>query len=800
MAWLGNIAHSVLRNISLFPEIPANQVQEVKISEYHKRHIHCREDGIVLYKPGGSDKDKKYEIVLHRPCSESLHQGYSLYRSENLEEVETKFIIYKDKVPVLIDICREMANDKKIQKLCDTLVEHSTWTLAHVSAGLMLYEAFNHDIVLNYLNSSDNETGASPLQIAITTHNLKIVQMLIAAKGSLTHLDWKANTVFHYAANSTKEIILALGSDLPHILNSRNSDGYTPMHLACLNDKPDCVKALLLIGADVNISATEGSASTPGYIGDFLHNQPNSLKHEDMKYGGTPLHWCCSREVINQLIEKNCDVDALNFDGRTALHVMVMRKRLECVSALLSHMANINIVDREGNSPLHLAVAQSTPAIVQLLLAFGADVNSRNFNGSSPRHLVNVDQPDGQKILYILHAVGAKRCPAETRSCHQGCKHRETFDGVAPPEPPTAVSRSVLDQMLYVSSMAKMASEAESSKRGKKKSGGRLLCLDGGGIRGLVLVQTLLEIESVLGKPIGTYFDWIAGTSTGGILALGIVAGKSLQECQALYFRIKDSTFVGSRPYASEPLESALKQTLGEETVMSDIRYPKLMITGVLADRKPVELHLFRNYESPSKILGQPVSDKFKPTLEPEEQLCWKAARATGAAPSYFRAFGRFLDGGLIANNPTLDAMTEIHEYNLALEASGRAAEVVPLQLVVSIGTGAIPCRPLQNVDIFRPGGIFDTAKLAMGLSTLAALLVDQATASDGRVVDRARTWCSMIGVPYYRFNPQLSAEIEMDERSDAVLAEMMWTVKAAMHANRDQIKELGAVLDSLNE
>lgn len=79
-----------------------------------------------------------------------------------------------------------------------------------------------------------------------------------------------------------------------------------------------------------------------------------------MKFGGTPLHWCCSREVVNTLIEKNCDIDALNFDGRAALHIMVIRKRLDCVAALLSHMANINIVDKEGNTPLHLAVTQVT--------------------------------------------------------------------------------------------------------------------------------------------------------------------------------------------------------------------------------------------------------------------------------------------------------------------------------------------------------------------------------------------------------------------------------------------------------
>lgn len=686
----------------------------------------------------------------------------------------------------------KMCNVGKIQKLCDTLTEHPTWTLAHLATYFALHDAFMHAIVNSQLNSGDLETGISPLQVAVQTNNLRTVEMLIAAKSSLEHLDHNANTVYHYAATSTKEIILALGSGLPNSLNSRNSNGHTPMHVACLNDKPECVKALLLIGADVNIPASEGQPSSPGYVGDFLHNKPNVLHAEDMKFGGTPLHWSRSREVITALIDTNCDIDALNFDGRTALHVMVMRKRLPCVVALLSYMASVNIVDNDGNTPLHLAVEAETSAIVQALIGFGSDIDARNWKAETPRHKANVDTTEGNKIIYLLHAVGAQRCPPEMTDCHLGCKHDENYTGIAPEVPPHYVSRTILDQMLHVSSMEKMA-EYENRKRIK---GGRLLCLDGGGIRGLVLIQTLLEIESVLGKPVVHCFDWIAGTSTGGILALGLAAGKSLRECQALYFRIKENAFVGSRPYNSEGLEKVLKECLGADTVMSDIQRPKIMITGVLADRKPVDLHLFRNYEAPSVILKLPESGIFKPTLSPREQLLWKAARATGAAPSYFRAFGRFLDGGLIANNPTLDAMTEIHEYNLALKATNREKEVIPLSLVVSLGTGIIPTTfTLNEIDVFRPDSLWDTAKLAFGISALGTLLVDQATASDGRVVDRARTWCSMIGVPYYRFNPYLSAEVAMDEKSDEILANMIWTAKAFMHANRDVVQELATII-----
>lgn len=54
-------------------------------------------------------------------------------------------------------------------------------------------------------------------------------------------------------------------------------------------------------------------------------------------------------------------------------------------------------------------------------------------------------------------------------------------------------------------------------------------------------------------------------------------------------------------------------------------------------------------------------------SLSLAEQLVWRAAHCSGAAPTYFRPIGRFLDGGLLANNPTLDAMAEIHEYNKTL-------------------------------------------------------------------------------------------------------------------------------------
>lgn len=135
----------------------------------------------------------------------------------------------------------------------------------------------------------------------------------------------------------------------------------------------------------------------------------------------------------------------------------------------------------------------------------------------------------------------------------------------------------------------------------------RLLCLDGGGIKGLVLIQMLIALEKEAGRPIRELFDWVAGTSTGGILALAIIhgpcdtsrhcvffflffkycaassmittvslnAGKSMDYLRCLYFRMKEQVFKGSRPYESAPLEDFLKKEFGENTKMTDVQYPR---------------------------------------------------------------------------------------------------------------------------------------------------------------------------------------------------------------------------------
>ena len=74
----------------------------------------------------------------------------------------------------------------------------------------------------------------------------------------------------------------------------------------------------------------------------------------------------------------------------------------------------------------------------------------------------------------------------------------------------------------------------------------------------------------------------------------------------------------------------------------------------------------------------------------------WKAARASGAAPSYFRPEGAYVDGGIMANNPSLDILTEIAEFNMAIDGGDN----FELEVLLSLGTGVPPVRKVSVLSV----------------------------------------------------------------------------------------------------
>ena len=189
----------------------------------------------------------------------------------------------------------------------------------------------------------------------------------------------------------------------------------------------------------------------------------------------------------------------------------------------------------------------------------------------------------------------------------------------------------------------------------------RILTIDGGGIRGVFPAAFLANLEEDLDQPIGSYFDLISGTSTGGIIAIGLGLGLSAREILALYedkgpaifgqtrtdiagwlsrrYRVGKWLLSGPK-YSPAPLENALTETLGDKRLGE--AKTRLMIPAWHANTQQVYIFKTAHHE------------RFQTDYK---ELAVDAAMATAAAPTYFRQHITandvgLVDGGLWANNP----------------------------------------------------------------------------------------------------------------------------------------------------
>lgn len=767
----------------------------------------------------------RFEAILYNP-KHSPH-CFSLYRVPEETEARKKFRDFCKRLAPFYQSSPKCYNSEVLQDLISCLEQHPDWSLAHVATHVGLSECLKHKEIADSVDSACKDKQRTPLHMASRSGKLDFVQTLMEHDPRLLVKDKSGNTPLHYAAERYPEILDSflkkakeLGNQLAEVVNTTNSSNQSPLDIACRYSQGDSVQMLLEAGADPDKSHNgchpihiAVDAKSDSCVATLLEFHPEQVNVRDSKYGGTPLHWAKTKEVVELLLDSGADIEAHNHDGETPLHIMARHKRLDCTIVLLSRGAEVNSQSKDGSTPLHQAAMVQDVDIVRALIVFGANVNITNKRYETPRHVATVVRQHGwQEVVHALGFVGAAACDKSKSRCTLECNKPFQGEMTIGGTPVKAAERlpgyydiiklaaaavaSVLPQSRsYQDSVdaPRKGPHKESifKSRHKKEA---ILSMDGGGIRGLILIQLLLALEEFTKQPIIQLFDWIAGTSTGGILALAITHGKSARYCQGLYFRMKDLVFEGQRPYDSEPLEKFLKQEFGESVKMTSVLHPRVLVTGVLADRRPASLHFFRNFDVPDEDwdAAQSIS-RFSLPPKPSDQLVWRAARGTGAAPSFFRAMGPFLDGGLIANNPTLDALTDIHKYNRLV----RGDTACSFGLVVSLGTGVPPPMHVQSFDVFKPESIWDATNVLMGARALGELLVDQATATHGPVVERARAWCQMLGTPYYRFSSPMSSDVGLDETDDRILVKMLWETRVYVIQNYKEFVELGKLLTS---
>ncbi|XP_021240804.1 85/88 kDa calcium-independent phospholipase A2 [Numida meleagris] len=774
------------------------RVKEVPIAEYSGQG-RLREDGRVrLYGNG-----RCWDGVLLNPQSPGV--AVRLFHLDNEAEALERFEHYASHLRPFYESSAQPLSLEVLQQLCDCIRNHPSWSSAHIVVEVGLHETFRHNRVLSCVNSTESEDGCTPLHLACRKGDMACLQELLECHARADITDRKGETVFHYAVRGSNPYIIELLSRTPTVgVNHLSHEGLTPLYLACQLGKEDMVRSLLKCRASCNVMGTVGypihaalKYSQKGCAQAILEVDASQVHSRDPRHDAVPLHWAKKAEMTQLLLKYGSEVNLTSRTADMALHIAVKRGRFDCAMVLLTHGANTNAKGQDGNTPLHLAMKHDHLDMIKAIVVFGGDVEIPNDFGETPGLLAarNSKGANRKVLLDLLQTVGTERCLPTIPDSQSPAPSAASFLEGQPSLRSSFNSLGYKD-LLYVSATLGQflkAPDVVDSPREGERNCDRLLCLDGGGIRGLVLIQLLLAIEKAAGRPIREIFDWIAGTSTGGILALAIVHGKSMDYMRCLYFRMKDMVFRGSRPYESEPLDEFLKKEFGENTKMTDVQKPKVIVTGTLCDRQPAELHLFRNYPVPeTKISTQyKTTATFKPLTQPEDQLVWRAARCSGAAPTYFRPIGRFLDGGLLANNPTLDAMAEIHEYNKTLINKGQRQKVRKLGLVVSLGTGKPPQVPVSSVDVFRPSNPWELAKTVFGARELGKMVVDCCTDADGPAVDRARAWCEMTDIPYFRLSPQLHTDVMLDEVNDSVLVNALWDTQLYIYQQREQLERL---------
>lgn len=190
----------------------------------------------------------------------------------------------------------------------------------------------------------------------------------------------------------------------------------------------------------------------------------------------------------------------------------------------------------------------------------------------------------------------------------------------------------------------------------------KLLSIDGGGILGLLPCLMLAELEKRFldNEPIGKHFDMIAGTSTGGIIAMGLAQGKSAQEISKLYLERGDMIFPGTRlqkmarkvtqyfapAHDQKNLENELRREFGDKLFGSSTN--RLCIPSF--EGRHGEPYIFKTPHHPDY-----QRDQHKPLVT--------VGMATAAAPGTFASHEEggytFVDGGLWANNPVMVGLTD---------------------------------------------------------------------------------------------------------------------------------------------
>lgn len=215
----------------------------------------------------------------------------------------------------------------------------------------------------------------------------------------------------------------------------------------------------------------------------------------------------------------------------------------------------------------------------------------------------------------------------------------------------------------------------------------RILALDGGGIRGVLTAVILERLEAEFPGFL-SQIDLFAGTSTGGFIALGLADGMTPLHLKELYVRnatkifddswiddISDLGVIAGAEYDNRQLKAVMRRMFKDRMLGSLPRHvliPTFDLDNEGAGGRPRQWKpkFFHNFNGPGDDRGASIVD---------------VALATSAGPTFFPSYKGYVDGGVVANNPSVAAVAQALDRRYEPHASLRDIRLL------SLGTGISP-------------------------------------------------------------------------------------------------------------
>ncbi|CAI5453111.1 unnamed protein product [Caenorhabditis angaria] len=439
---------------------------------------------------------------------------------------------------------------------------------------------------------------------------------------------------------------------------------------------------------------------------------------------------------------------------------------------------DLKMTDDTGNNACHLAVMNHQQKIVRMIIVLCAPFpiwKQKNNSGNLPIELAT-----DEKTIEDLTALDKPKikCPL--------------------------VQVSNVDS-IFNDRLVKGKTKWEPNER-------VLFALDGGGVRALITIQMLIHLNALLDSKLVEKIDDFGGTSCGGVIALLLATNREVEDVRKLLLDMRDRVFAKTQgrgvwpKYNAGGIEYIARHvTTWEDSKMSIIKRHRVFVTVADTRMVPPQLLLFRSY---CPEMSEEAKDFYK-FFDPKKVELWKALRCTTAAPFFFESFNGLSDGGLIANNPTLPLIADFMlmnklEKTFAKSDSEREEKGNwKVGCVVSLGTGIFPLEKIDGIDLSIPH-MKNPLQLAKSFykaigntKNMLNVLVKECTASNGQPVKYAREWCHAIKCPYFRFSPQLTQGIALDETDLGKIMHVMWETELYVAENRETLKNLAQFLST---